>query len=217
MICLLLGPPGCGKGTQGRLLSQWLGIQSLSTGSLLRSSADEALSRHLAAGGFATDEMVNAIIRQRLEAEATPRLILDGYPRTLDQAVYFDALLNEMRLPAPLAIHLRVSTESLEERLVNRRQCQGCGRVFNVRVDPPRQVNRCDDCDMELAPRADDEAATVRRRLATYNQVTAPVVDHYRSCGHLLNFDGDQHPSDVFAQVRAALHMSAATRGWDPK
>ena len=210
MICLLFGPPGCGKGTQARLLSQWLGIPHMSTGALMRASGDEALKQHLAAGGFASDDMVNAIIGERLESEP-PRLILDGYPRTLAQAVYLDGLLDKLGLGAPVAIHLSVNIEILIQRLADRRQCPGCQRVYNLRVDPPVDSAVCDDCQTVLEHRDDDAIGTVRRRLEIYDTLTAPVVNHYQS-GLYFDFDGDRPPAEVFADLQRALKFQHVPR-----
>jgi adenylate kinase len=203
LICLLFGRPGCGKGTQGRLLSQWLGIPCVSTGALLRATADEALKQRLGSGGFAADEVVNELVRARL-ASGPAKLILDGYPRTIAQAVYFDSLMRELGLSAPVAIHFEVGAAVLMQRLADRRECSGCARVYNLRVDPPAWPDRCDDCQSPIERRDDDAIATVRRRLEIYESLTAPVVEHYRS-GTFFDFDGDRPPVDVFAEVRIAL------------
>ena len=202
MICLLFGPPGCGKGTQARNLSQWLGIPAISTGVLLRSCADEALTRHLAEGGFATDEMVNGIVSERVRR--VPALILDGYPRTVEQAHYFDALLGKFGLAAPVAIHFKVRTDKLILRLASRRHCPKCERVYNLQIDPPAHPGACDDCLSSLAHREDDNADTVKRRLAIYEAVTAPVIHHYKS-GVFYDFDGERTPAEVFAEMQAAF------------
>jgi adenylate kinase len=212
VICLLFGPPGCGKGTQARLLSQWLAIPSVSTGALLRSSADEALRRHLAAGGFATDEMVNGLVSRRFEA-VRPRLILDGYPRTIEQARYFDRLVDKRGLAAPVVIHLRVDPEKIVSRLADRRHCPACQRVYSLRVDPPVRLSQCDECESPLVEREDDEMATVRRRLQIYEDITAPVVRHYKT-GTFFDFDGDRPPEAIFAEVQRGLsHRLACAIG----
>jgi adenylate kinase len=183
----------------------------VSTGALLRSSADEALRKHLAAGGFATDEMVNTIVRQRFESAPAARIILDGYPRTLEQAQYFDRLLEQLGLVSPVAIHLRVEAERIVERLANRRHCSGCHRVYNLRIHPPVRQGRCDDCAAPLEQREDDSVVTVRRRLEIYERVTAPVVNHYRSGGVFLDFDGVRAPEEIFADLQREL---AQTGRW---
>lgn len=206
MICLLFGPPGSGKGTQGRLLSQWLGIPCLSTGALLRASGDDALRRHLGKGGYATDDLVNELIRERLES-SSPQFILDGYPRTLAQAEYLDRLLGEMGLQPPVAIYLRVDAGILVQRLADRRQCPGCMRVYNLRIDPPVHPTECDDCHTLLERRDDDSSNTVRRRLEIYEDLTAPVVNHYKS-GVFFDFDGGRPANEVFAAMQLALRTA---------
>ena len=214
MICLLFGPPGCGKGTQSRLLSQWLGIPCVSTGVLLRAAAEEPtpagrdLKQHLAAGGFATDEMVNGLIRHRLQT-APPKLILDGYPRTIEQARFFDRLLGDLALAPPVAIHLDVDAAILANRLSDRRHCPQCLRVYNLSVQPPARADLCDECNTGLERREDDSAATVRRRLEIYERLTAPVLNHYKS-GIFFGFNGDQPPSRLFAELQHTLGVHQA-------
>lgn len=217
MICLFFGPPGSGKGTQARLLSHRLGIPALSTGDLLRAAADEptpggrALKLHLAAGGFATDDMVNSIVRRRLTTGAQGGLILDGYPRTLAQAVYLDGLLHSRQAPPPVVLHLRVEPGQLVERLCARRSCPNCRRIFSLRVDPPAQAGVCDDCGSSLDRRDDDSEGTILRRLEIYHEVTAPVLGHYRS-GRFHDFDGSLPPAQLALQIQAVLEPHPALR-----
>lgn len=209
MICLLFGPPGCGKGTQARLLSRTLGIPALSTGDLLRAAAEEpttagrALKQHLAAGGFATDDMVNSIVRRRL-VTGRAELILDGYPRTVSQAIYFDHLLATLSLPAPIALQIDVDPQDLVQRLAARRYCPQCLRVFSLAVHPPARAGYCDDCAAPLAQREDDSAETVLRRLEIYREVTAPVLSHYRR-GSWHAFPGNQPAAELARQIQAVL------------
>ena len=211
MIVLLFGPPGSGKGTQGRLLSNWLGIPCLSTGDLLRAAAEEptpggrALKSHLAAGGYATDAMVNAIVRKRL-AHARDGMILDGYPRTLAQAEYLDELVATLELAEPVALHLRADSKVLIDRLSGRRQCPACLRVYNA------GANECKDCYISLIRRADDSHETVRDRLEIYARVTAPVLEYY-GVSRRLDFDAHRAESEVFTSLRAALQPVLSSDG----
>lgn len=211
MIVLLFGPPGSGKGTQGRLLSNWLGIPCVSTGDLLRAAAEEptpggrALKSHLAAGGYATDAMVNAIVRKRL-SQARNGMILDGYPRTLAQAQYLDELVTTLELAEPVALHLRAESDVLVDRLAGRRQCPTCLRVYSGGAD------ECKDCYSSLVRRADDSYETVRERLEIYARVTAPVLEYYGN-SRRIDFDAQRDESEVFMSLQAALQAVLASDG----
>lgn len=211
MIVLLFGPPGSGKGTQGRLLSKWLGIPCLSTGDLLRAAAEEptpggrALKSHLAAGGYATDVMANAIVRKRL-AQARHGLILDGYPRTLAQAEYLDDVVATLELAEPVALHLRAESEVLVDRLAGRRQCPACLRIFS------NGAHECKDCDVSLVRRDDDSQETVRERLEIYARVTAPVLEYYGPARR-IDFDAHRAELEVFSSLQAALEPVLGSYG----
>ena len=175
----------------------------MSTGDLLRAAAEEptpggrALKAHLAAGGYATDAMVNAIVHKRL-AQAINGLILDGYPRTLAQAEYLDGLVATLELAAPLALHLRAESAVLVNRLAGRRQCPNCLRVYSG------GAAECNDCDITLVRRADDSQETVRERLEIYARVTAPVLEYYGPARR-LDFDAQLTESEVFLSLQAAI------------
>lgn len=207
MILLLFGPPGSGKGTQSRLLSQWLGIPALSTGDILRAevASGSVLGRQLSdilqQGRYVSDDLVNAIVIHQLEA--APRgMILDGYPRTVDQADFLRRALGERNLDDPVAVHLDVPDDAIIERLGARRICEHCHRVYNLLQHPPQHDGACDDCSKALTTRADDTPEVIRQRLATYARVTTPMFVHF-PCNIPVN--GNQHPEAVFSEIQAVL------------
>jgi adenylate kinase len=217
LIILLFGPPGCGKGTQGRLIIEWLkewqgsAIPSISTGDMLRAeiAADTPLGREtqsiMAAGGLVPDDLINAALSSRIEQPDCRRgFMLDGYPRTVEQAVYLDTLLASRSLPAPVVIHLDVPADVLVGRMVSRRQCSRCGRMFNVLSQRPKVEGRCDDDGAPLTMRKDDREDVIRERLRTYAEVTRPVLDHYPS-DHYFQIAGDRSASYIFEEITRVL------------
>jgi adenylate kinase len=217
LIILLFGPPGCGKGTQGRLIIEWLNesqgnaIPSISTGDMLRAemAAGTPLGREtqsiMAAGGLVPDGLINDALRSRIEQPDCGRgFMLDGYPRTVEQAEYLDTLLASRNLPAPVVLHLDVPAEVLVGRMVSRRQCSQCGRMFNVLSQRPKVEGRCDDDGALLVTRKDDREDVIRERLRTYREVTRPVVAHYPS-DRYFQISGDRSASYIFEAITRVL------------
>jgi adenylate kinase len=217
LIILLFGPPGCGKGTQGRLIIEWLkewqgnAIPSISTGDMLRAEigAGTPLGREtqsiMAAGGLVPDGLINDALRSRIEQPDCRRgFMLDGYPRTVEQAEYLDTLLASRSLPAPVVLHLDVPAEVLVGRMVSRRQCSQCGRMFNVLSQRPKVDGRCDDDGAPLVTRKDDREDVIRERLRTYREVTRPVVAHYPS-DRYFQISGDRSASYIFEAITRVL------------
>jgi adenylate kinase len=208
---LLLGPPGCGKGTQAERLAKHFGIPAISTGDMIRAEvrAGSELGRIAAGvmvtGGLLSDELVNQIVRSRLGREdCRGGFLLDGYPRTIPQAEYLAGLLAELGMPQPVVLHIDVPDELLIERTCNRRYCPQCGAIYNLSTHPPKKAGQCDSCGEQLKQRDDDCEETVRNRLAAYQRSTAPLIRHY-SNGSYVRIDGSGTPDEVFGRILAAL------------
>jgi adenylate kinase len=213
LIILLFGPPGSGKGTQGRLIIEWLGntIPSISTGDMLRAeiAAGTPLGLEtqsiIAAGGLVPDDLINAALCSRIQQPDCRRgFMLDGYPRTVEQAEYLDELLASRNLRAPVVIHLDVPADVLIGRMVSRRQCSRCGRMFNILSQRPRVDGHCDDDGAPLEIRKDDREDVIRERLRTYEEVTRPVVDHYPS-DRYFQISGDRSAPYIFEAITRIL------------
>lgn len=206
---ILFGPPGAGKGTQGALLADRLGMLRLSTGDVLRDAVRAgtgmglAAQRYMDAGELVPDDVILGIVRDYLTGDAAARgVIFDGFPRTLPQAEGLDALLAGLDRPLAAVLVLEVDDEELVRRLSGRRSCSSCGAVYNVYTEPPAEEGRCDRCGGELIQRADDEPDTVRRRLAVYHEQTAPLVDHYmQSTTTVHRVNGDRPVEAVQADL----------------
>jgi adenylate kinase len=206
---VVLGKQGAGKGTQCHRLAEIYAIPHVSTGDILRAAvkADSALGREvasiLAAGDLVSDELVNRLVQERFaEPDARRGALLDGFPRTLNQAEALEAILGEDGVK--LCLNLDVPIDLVTERLSSRRVCQECGSIYRD-SDPSAVSGTCEKCGGDVIQRDDDRPEAIRRRLETYERDTAPLLDFYRSRGLLVSVDGDQTPDAVTAAIVAAL------------
>ncbi|MEZ3142992.1 adenylate kinase [Halobaculum sp. MBLA0143] len=201
---LLLGPPGAGKGTQGKRLAAEYGLDVITTGDALRNNKEMDISEldvaydtpggFMDAGELVPDTVVNEIVVTALSG--AEGFVLDGYPRNLDQAEY----LSE-QTALDHVVFLDVPESVLVDRLTGRRVCDDCGATYHVDFDPPAEAGVCDECGGEIVQREDDTEETVRERLRVYEEETAPVVDHYRETGALAEVSGEGSPDDVFDRL----------------
>ncbi len=198
---ILLGPPGAGKGTQARCLSERYGVPSLSTGAMFREQVERGTKMGkeaqpiLAQGGLVPDEIVRAMVEEWITSpDCANGFILDGFPRTLPQAIALDGILKGRGFPKPVVFFLTVERFRLLRRLTGRRTCSIGGEIYNVYDLPPKVPGRCDVDGGELVMRDDDREEVVRPRLEMYDQRTRAVVDHYKQLGLLLEVDANQDP-----------------------
>jgi adenylate kinase len=204
---VLFGPPGSGKGTQAKLLVQCLGIPQISTGDMLREHIQAGDSMGVAvrgvmhSGGLVADEKVNALVAERLERpDAAKGFILDGYPRTRQQAEWLCNWLKQRGIDE-LVIHLLVDYNSLIKRLTGRRQCPLCGTLYNLYFKPPKNDEVCDLDGTKLIIRADDSAEIISERLGAYERQTQPLIDYFRQKGRrLLEIDASSDPPQALVQ-----------------
>jgi len=212
MRLILLGPPGAGKGTQAKIITEELGVPQISTGDILRSAVREGTQmgvrakQYMDAGALVPDDVVVGIVRERLELpDCSTGFILDGFPRTVAQADALTVNLAELKQELQLVIALEVDENALVDRLTGRRTCRGCGRGYHLKYDPPVAAGKCDGCSSELYQRDDDREDTIRHRLAVYAQQTTPLIDYYRNQGILRAIDGMQDIAVVTEKIRALL------------
>jgi adenylate kinase len=212
---LLLGAPGVGKGTQAQLLVTKYGIPQISTGDLLRGNIARGteLGRKakeiMSAGLLVDDEIVNQMVLHRLQEKDTHRgYILDGYPRTLDQAKFLDRTIADPiflpRLPV-IAISIVVSYDQLLKRITGRKTCPACKHIYNTYSNPPKVAGVCDLDGSELTQRGDDTEPVFVERMKTFDAQTAPVVAHYRDQGRFEEANVDQSVETVNAAVEQAI------------
>jgi adenylate kinase len=209
---ILLGPPGAGKGTQAERLTDDFRLPHIATGDILRKAVSDGTPLGHTAKGFmdagelVPDEVIIGVILERLlDDDARDGFLLDGFPRTIEQA---DALAGELekldrRLTAALVIE--VPDDEAVRRISGRRVSRKTGRVYHVEFDPPKHEGRCDIDGSELIQRDDDEESTVRKRLEVYRRQTAPLIDYYEERGLLRRLDGTRGPAEVHDHIRATL------------
>src|SRR5271166_3021063 len=219
---VLLGPPGAGKGTQAKLISETYGIPQISTGDILRDNVARKTELGLKAkeimgrGDLVPDELVCGMVADRLlQADCVRGFILDGFPRTLRQAEWLDGHLEKMRAgkdalgrqacAPPVVVRLVVEYNQLLQRLTGRRSCPTCGLIYNVYFQPPKVQGICDVDGIPLVQRRDDTEEVIAERLKAYEQLTLPLVDYYGSRGRLIEVNGDQPVEAVAAKTFSAL------------
>jgi adenylate kinase len=211
MYIVMLGPPGAGKGTQAKKLAQELGLVHVSTGDLFRENLKnetelgQLAQQYMNAGDLVPDDVTVAMVRERFaRPDCEKGAVLDGFPRTPAQAEALDKLLDGFDSEVTVVPLVKVPDEILVERLSGRWMSQS-GRVYHEKYNPP-VVKWIDDIDgTELYQREDDKPETVRRRIAVYNEQTAPLIDYYREKGLLAEIDGTQPIEDVFAAIMASV------------
>ena len=215
MKLILLGPPGAGKGTQAKMLTERFGIPQISTGDILRAAVKDGTpmgvkaKSFMDAGALVPDEVVVGIVRERLQkADCASGFILDGFPRTVAQADALRETLAELGRDLDAVISLEVDTEALVERLTGRRTCKNCGKGFHVKFDPPRLDGVCDACGGQLVQRDDDKESTIRNRLAVYQEQTSPLIAYYRQQDLLASIDGMQAMAVVQKSILALLQAA---------
>jgi adenylate kinase len=200
---LLLGPPGAGKGTQSKRLAAEFDLEHVTTGDALRANKHMETeygtpASFMDAGELVPDPVVNEIVKTALED--ADGYVLDGYPRNLDQVEYLDSVTD-----LDYVFYLAVDEDELVRRLTGRRVCPDCGATFHTEFDQPETEGVCDECGAELTQRDDDTEETVRERLRVYHENTAPVVEHYRETGTLVEVEGEGTPDEVFDDLATEL------------
>ena len=210
MRLIFLGPPGAGKGTQAERQAQKRGLAHVSTGQILREAmaCDTELGKkaasHVESGGLVPDDLVVALVDQRLRADDCARgWLLDGFPRTLAQAGALDETLAENGRGVDRAVYFALDDDVVVQRLSGRRTCAGCGANFHVAMDG--DLKECPRCGGEIIIREDDRPETIRERLKVYKDQTEPLVGFYRDKGLLVETDAAGTVEDVEASVNAAL------------
>lgn len=211
---LLLGAPGVGKGTQAREMEKLWGIPHISTGDVLRNHVTRGTSLGRIAqdlmrrGELVADSLVCQIVETRLqEPDTLNGYILDGFPRTLEQAVWLDGYQAPQGYATSItAVYIRVDHEKLLRRIAGRRTCPICQATYNVYANPPEQDGKCDLDDAALIQRPDDTEHAYLERVRAYTMMTAPVIEHYRRLGRVLDVNGDRSIGEIGAEIVVAVN-----------
>lgn len=213
---IFLGPPACGKGTQTNRLSEYLGFPHIDTGSLLRaeiasgSEEGQTAKSFIDKGQLVPIELVARIIAKKLAGEDCKNgYVLDGFPRSLEQAEELEAINKQVDGDSPIsfkAIYFDIDTQILLERIIYRQSCPVCGEIYNKKFKPSKVENICDKCNVELKTRADDNAETAKARFDTYFEQTAPLVKFYQDKGVLYKIDANGSIDEVWERLLAVVN-----------
>ncbi len=212
MILILFGPPGAGKGTQAKLLAKAYSIPHISTGDMFRdhkargTELGQKVQAIMDAGGLVTDEITNAMVRERLgRPDVANGFILDGYPRTVPQAEHLEGLLRSTQRQVDRILSYEIAEELVVERIGGRRSCPTCGAVYHVSENPPRVTGKCDRDGADLVLRVDDRSENVVKRLQEYAAKTWPLKRFYQERGLVAEIDGVGTPEGILAATRVVL------------
>jgi len=211
---VLLGPPGVGKGTQAKILSERMGLVHISSGDLFRENLKnqtelgKLAQTYMGKGELVPDDVTIAMIRERLaRPDCIAGAILDGFPRTPSQADALTSMLIEFKGKVDAVPFITGKEDVLVERLSDRWTCRASGHIFNQKSNPPREVGKCDFDGSELYQRDDDKAETVKRRIQVYLDQTSPLITYYRDYNKLVEIDGMQTIEQVTQELVSALKM----------
>jgi adenylate kinase len=209
---ILLGPPGAGKGTQAEFLVEKYKIPHISTGDIFRQAIKtgtplgKQAQGYLDTGKLVPDEIVIGIVKERLKNDDCQLgFLLDGFPRTISQAITLDAVLEGQARKLSAVINIQVESEILKERLSGRRICRNCAMVYHIVNKREKSSGVCDNCGGEVYQRNDDLPETIEKRLTVYQEQTEPLINYYEQKGILLTFNGSDPIAGLFAQICQAL------------
>jgi adenylate kinase len=209
---ILFGPPGAGKGTQAERLRKDFELPYIATGDMLRANVKEQTElgkqakAYMDAGDLVPDELILAMAADRLNADdAQDGFILDGFPRTIEQAQALEKQLSDMGRRVTAALLIDVPDEEVIRRLSGRRMCVKAGHSYHVEFDPPKHDGVCDQDGSRLVQREDDKPEVIENRLRVYHDKTKPLVDYYDQLGLMRRIDGTREPADVHGHIRAVI------------
>lgn len=212
MDIILFGPPGAGKGTQAKRLTESLHIPQISTGDLMRaerasgSPLGKKFDHYMSQGLLVPDALTLELFEKRLrQPDAANGAILDGFPRTVAQAKALDTLLELLGRRIDTVVSIEVSVEEMIDRIALRRTCEGCGQIYHLRYNPPPAEGACGKCGGKLVQRKDDTEEVVRTRYQEYLDKTAPILEHYKQKGVVKTVDGLGPLDEVETRIKASI------------
>jgi adenylate kinase len=213
MRLVLVGPPGCGKGTQAEKLCVRLGLTYVGTGNILREAIKQNTPVGRAAkplidqGLLVPDSVVNDVVAELFRTTHPEKFVMDGYPRTYAQAIAFDALLAQQFLKLDAVINLAIADDEVVRRIGSRRCCSNkeCGVCYNIAFRPPKKDGICDRCQSPLIIRDDDKEETIRRRLVEFHKNTGALIEHYRRAGLLRDVSALDPMETVYRNIEKTL------------
>lgn len=217
MRIVLLGAPGSGKGTQCKTIVERYGLLHLSSGDILRkeraagSELGQKAQSYMDSGALVPDEIIIEMMAKAIGNAPDAGFILDGFPRTVNQAIELDKTLNDSGQTIDIILNLNVNDEIILDRITGRRSCPQCGAVYHVRNLKPKNDGLCDTDGTELAHRPDDTPEVVANRLETYHEQTEPLVDYYKNKGNVFDIDANRSADEVKNEVFEMLDSLVKT------
>jgi adenylate kinase len=212
MNLLIIGAPGAGKGTMSELILNKYGLVHVSTGDMLRQAVKNEspvglkAQEYMNKGELVPDEIIHDIIVERLsQDDIDAGFLFDGYPRTKNQAIDLDSIMNEIGKKIDAVINLNIEDQELIKRITGRRLCPACGEIYNIYFFPSKEENICDKCGSELIQRKDDNLESLEVRLSEYHKNTQPVIEYYEEMGLVKHVDAKQEVENVFNDIDAIL------------
>ncbi len=212
MNIILIGPPGAGKGTQATRMIDRLGVPQISTGDMFRAAVKEGSpmgkksKEYMDKGALVPDDVVIGVVKERFQKpDCKKGFILDGFPRTLEQAKALDGLLKDLGTKLDHVVVIEVPDDYLVKRLTGRRTCRGCNYMHHIEFDPPKKAGVCDKCGGELYQRDDDQEATIRQRLTTYHGQTSPLIEYYGKQNIVRKINGTLSMEKVQDEIKKAI------------
>jgi adenylate kinase len=214
MYVILLGAPGAGKGTQAGLISKKMGLAHVASGDLFREALSKGTELGLSAkaymeqGKLVPNEITIKMVLERIKADDCKEgVLLDGFPRNVEQAKALDEALAEYNNRIDKAVYIKVSEEELLKRLTGRWICRNCQTPYHEVTSPPKTQGKCDKCGGELYQRADDKEETIKERIKVFFKETAPLIDYYQKAGKLIEVDGEGSSEEISARIVSSLKV----------
>lgn len=213
-VFLFLGLPGVGKGTLASMIAPELDLEHISTGDLFRteiksgSALGEKLQDSIDKGELVSDQLVNQVVKNKISGLGNKGIILDGFPRTIEQAKSLDQMLSDFGRSVSLLIYLETTKEIIKKRLLGRLVCENCAENFNEYFKQPKVAGVCDFCQGKVSKRTDDTAELIEQRLLQYQMKTAPVKDYYQHRGLVVEFNVEKNSEQVKSTIIEALKRS---------
>lgn len=204
MKIVLLGPPGAGKGTQAMFISNKYSIPHISTGDIFRKHISEKTElgikadQYISKGQLVPDDLTVNLVMARIEEEDCKKgFLLDGFPRTLNQAKMFDEYLRKNNETLRIALLINLPNDKILERMTGRRVCLKCGATYHIKLNPPKKDGICDECGSKLIQRDDDTDETVMKRIKVYEVQTQPLINYYNNNNKLIVVDGTKSINEI--------------------